>query len=140
MNDLNEPPEPHRSEAIIVPPSTSTVSTPISIAEQYAAQIQAKRRSYARLAHKRAYEVYEIIFRNHHMTNTAQHHGPYEHYRLVYRYGYELGTDARYADAEWASVEHEARPRWEERNPGTWEQFKDLIQYAWNTGRTWEHE
>jgi hypothetical protein len=81
------------------------------------------------------YAGIEIDFRSHHHTNAAQRRGPYEHYRLVYRYGYDLGTDTRYRDADWSAVELAARPRWEERNPGTWESFKEMIRYAWDTAR-----
>jgi hypothetical protein len=82
------------------------------------------------------YDALELDFRGHHQTNGARRRGPYEHYRLVYRYGYDLGCDPRYRCAEWSNVEWEARPRWEERNPGTWEQFKDTIQYAWDKARS----
>jgi hypothetical protein len=81
------------------------------------------------------YAALEADFRSHHETNAAERRGPYEHYRLVYRYGYDLGADSRYYDADWSTVEQAARPRWEERNPGTWEQFKETIQYAWDTAR-----
>jgi hypothetical protein len=81
------------------------------------------------------YAALEIDFRGHHETNAARRRGPYEHYRLVYRYGYDLGVDQRYRDAEWADVEPQARPRWEERNPGTWALFQDTIRYAWATTR-----
>jgi hypothetical protein len=83
-----------------------------------------------------SYDICEIDFRGHHDTSAARRRGPYEIYRVVYRYGYDLGVDPRYRRAEWATVEQEARPRWEERNPGTWEEFKDTIRYAWNTART----
>jgi hypothetical protein len=81
------------------------------------------------------YAALEADFRSHHETNAAKRRGPYEHYRLVYRYGYDLGADTRYRDADWSTVEHAAGPRWEERNPGTWEQFKETIRYAWDTAR-----
>lgn len=81
------------------------------------------------------YEALESDFRSHHATNAARRRGPYEHYRLVYRYGYDLGTDPRYRDAMWADVEREARPCWEERNPGTWASFRETIRYAWNQAR-----
>jgi hypothetical protein len=87
------------------------------------------------LADAYSYEAFEVDFRGHHHTTAARRRGPYEHYRLVYRYGYDLGADPRYCTAEWATVEQEARPRWEARNPGTWEQFKETIRYAWNTTR-----
>ncbi len=92
------------------------------------------------LANRRIYERYEIIFRSHHLTNAERYRGPYEHYRLVYRYGYELGTDARYIRAKWSSVERDARPRWEERNPGTWDEYKATIQFAWNACSMWQDD
>jgi hypothetical protein len=81
------------------------------------------------------YDALEIDFRAHHQTNAARRRGPYEHYRLVYRYGYDLAGDTRYRNADWLAVEQAARPRWEERNPGTWEEFKDTIRYAWDKAR-----
>ena len=78
-----------------------------------------------------SYVVCEIAFRGHHQMNAARRWDSYEIYRVVYRYGFDLGADPRYRTAEWAIVEQDARPRWEERNPGTWEEFKDTIRYAW---------
>ena len=78
-----------------------------------------------------SYDICEIDFRSHHNTSAAQRWGPYETCRAVYRYGYDLGADPRYRTADWAAVEQDARPRWEERNPGTWDEFKDTIRYAW---------
>ena len=83
-----------------------------------------------------SYATCEIDFRGHHHTNADRRCGPYEIYRVVYRYGFDLGADPRYRTAEWVTVEQDARPRWEERNPGTWEQFKDIIQYAWDKARS----
>jgi hypothetical protein len=81
------------------------------------------------------YAACEIDFRGHHQTNADRRRGSYEIYRVIYRYGYDLGADQRYRTAEWAAVEQDARPRWEERNPGTWEEFKDTIHFAWDTAR-----
>jgi hypothetical protein len=79
------------------------------------------------------YAAFEPDFRDHH--HTTRRYGPYEHYRLVYRYGYDLGVDTRYRCADWSEVEQAARPRWEQRNPGTWEEFKETIRYAWDKAR-----
>lgn len=77
----------------------------------------------------------ESDFRGHHATSAARHSGPYEHYRLIYRYGYDLGIDPRYRTAAWSEVARAARPRWEERNPGTWAAFQATIRYAWEQAR-----
>jgi uncharacterized protein (TIGR02271 family) len=60
----------------------------------------------------------------------------YDHYMPVYKFGYSLGTDDRFRTGEWSTIEPEARRHWETRNPGTWEQFKDSIRYAWDRVRS----
>jgi uncharacterized protein (TIGR02271 family) len=62
----------------------------------------------------------------------------YEEYDPAYRFGRQLGGDAQGA-GEWSSIEADARRRWEERSPGTWERFKDAIRYAWEGGRGGGH-
>ena len=82
-----------------------------------------------------SYDTLEADFREHHQMNAARRRGSYEDYRPIYRYGYDLGTDKRYRNADWSNVERDARPRWEERNPATWDEFKDTIRYAWEKAR-----
>jgi hypothetical protein len=53
----------------------------------------------------------------------------------VYRYGYDLANDRRYAGRDWDAVEADARHSWEERNPGSWDEFKDSVRYAWERAR-----
>jgi hypothetical protein len=83
-----------------------------------------------------SYAALEHDFSSHHYTSAIRQRGPYTHYRLVYRYGYDLGSDPRFRSAEWASVEQCARLSWEERNPGTWNEFVEKIHYAWEKTRT----
>jgi len=59
----------------------------------------------------------------------------YDEYMPVYRFGHGLGIDQRFSQGDWTTVEPEARRHWETRNPGTWEQFKDTIRYAWDRAR-----
>ena len=128
---------------------TSTGNRPISVQGSAEKQSSAAGQNAVQAAHRIdvnsskptvgacGYAEIEANFRDHHRTNAARRRGPYEHYRLVYRYGYDLGSDTRYHDADWSTVEQAARPRWEERNPSTWEQFKETIRYAWDTARGW---
>ena len=76
----------------------------------------------------------EAVFRAHFEAHAATNCS-YNDYRPVYRYGYDLGTDDRYRHAGWAAVEQAAQSPWEARNPGTWAQFHDIIQFAWETAR-----
>jgi hypothetical protein len=53
----------------------------------------------------------------------------YEQYGPAYRYGAVLSGN------DWTVLEPEARRRWEEMNPDTWEKVKDAVRYSWNRGR-----
>ncbi len=88
-----------------------------------------------RAVEARDYAAFEADFRIHHQRNDAERRGSYEQYRPVYRYGYDLGVDPRYRNADWPTVTDRASPVWEAHNPGTWEEFKDTIRYAWDLAR-----
>lgn len=81
------------------------------------------------------YSAFDNDFRTHYQSNYANTGMDYDSYSPVYRYGYNLANDSRYRDADWSTVESDARSRWEERNPGTWDQFKDGVRYAWDKAR-----
>lgn len=78
---------------------------------------------------------FDTDFRSNYDTNYKNSGMTYENYTPVYRYGYNLASDDRYSNADWNTVENDARTHWEEKNPGTWEQFKDGIHYAWERAR-----
>lgn len=82
-----------------------------------------------------SFESFDSDFRSNYNSNFAKSGYSYDQFAPVYRYGHGLGTNKRYNSGEWTTVEPEARKQWEERNPGTWEQFKDAIQYSWNRAR-----
>lgn len=84
------------------------------------------------------YETYEPRFRNLYSTRFGSSGGSYESYLPAYRYGHTLATDSRYSGYDWNRVESEARRSWEERNPNSWERFKDAVHDAWMevTGRS----
>lgn len=77
------------------------------------------------------YGLYENDFRAHYNAQFANSGYTYEQYAPAYRFGRLLRTHERYRDADWATVEPQARRMWDERNPGTWENFKNSIRYAW---------
>lgn len=78
------------------------------------------------------YAAHDADFRAYYTANLAKSGQTYEQHTPVFRYGYDLGTNERYQGKDWATVETDARTSWEQRNPGTWEQFKDSIRYAWD--------
>ena len=124
-----------RGSAVQRPASSSQNSIPA--AERNITVVDAQRIESDPIPGSDGYAALVADFRSHHETSAARRGGPYEHYRLVYRYGYDLGADPRFRSANWPTVEQAARPRWEERNPGTWDEFKETIQYAWDKARGW---
>jgi len=82
-----------------------------------------------------SYDTYATGFRSYYDQNLSASGGTYEQYDPAFRYGHTLATDQTLHGSDWTSVESSARTRWEEHNPGTWEQVKDSIRYAWDTVR-----
>jgi uncharacterized protein (TIGR02271 family) len=85
-------------------------------------------------AARRSFDDFEEDFRSNWQSSFATT-GSYETYRPAYRYGYDLRSNAQYANRDWTEVEADARRDWESRQPGTWERFKDSIRYAWDRDR-----
>lgn len=52
-------------------------------------------------------------------------------YSHAYRYGYDLAGSG----GEWSTMEGDVRTKWESRNKGTWDRFKDAIRYGFDQGR-----
>ena len=71
------------------------------------------------------YLEYEEDFRTHYDEQYAAANARYEDYVPAYRYGAEIGRDARFRDRPWEEIEPEARRHWETTSPdSTWERFK----------------
>lgn len=77
------------------------------------------------------FTAYQDRFRTHFANSSYAGMYTYEQYEPAYRYGYNLATDERYHDMHWEQMEPEARRYWDERNPGTWEEFKAAVRHAW---------
>jgi hypothetical protein len=82
-----------------------------------------------------SFESFDHDFRSNFDANFARSGYSYDQFAPIYRYGYTLGGSRRYAGKDWSAVESDARRQWEERNPGTWDQFKDAVRYAWDRSR-----
>ena len=83
----------------------------------------------------RGFDAYDNDYRSHYQQTYGSAGYTYDDYAPVYRYGHSLATDTRYSDRDWNAIEPDARRRWEDHNPGTWEQFKDTVRYAWDKAR-----
>ena len=76
---------------------------------------------------------HEPDFRQHWTSQGGE--SPDEECRSAYGYGCELGADARHAGDEWSAIEPEARRQWEQKNPGTWDRYKEPVRYSWDKVR-----
>jgi uncharacterized protein (TIGR02271 family) len=79
------------------------------------------------------FEGYEEDFRSNFQQSFPGDDYTYDQVKPVYRYGQSLASENRGAD--WDAIEPRARSRWEERNPGTWDKFKNAARYAWDKTR-----
>jgi uncharacterized protein (TIGR02271 family) len=71
-------------------------------------------------------------YRDHYESSRTDDDYDFDSYQPAYRFGSELRTDERYGGSDWNEVEPRARSTWEERNPGTWERFKNAVKHAWD--------
>ncbi len=80
------------------------------------------------------YAADENEFQTHYNTQFANSGYTYKQFLPAYRFGRTLRTHERYRNADWNTIEPNARRIWEERNPGTWHEFSHAIRYAWERG------
>ena len=60
----------------------------------------------------------------------------YESLTPAFRFGHGLATREPFRSSPWTAVEADARRIWEEKNPGTWNQSKAVVRYAWESVRS----
>ena len=71
-------------------------------------------------------------FRTHYADYLSSSGGRYEDFEPAYRYGSDLGANARYRGRNWSEIESDARRDWESRNPNDgWERFKAAVRRGW---------
>jgi hypothetical protein len=62
------------------------------------------------------------------------------YYRPALKYGYELSYDDNYDSDDWDEHEDDIRDRWEDTNPGTWDEMEPLIKHGWNMGYQFQND
>lgn len=83
--------------------------------------------------HTRSFDTVDASCRTHYDQNFAKSGWDYDSgYSHAYRYGYDLAGSS---GGDWSTVETDVRGKWENRNKGTWERFKDAIRYGYDQGR-----
>jgi hypothetical protein len=82
-----------------------------------------------------AYTQYDADYRRDFELRYAGSRYSYAEYEPAYRLGSTWGSDERYRDSDWPTVETQARRDWESRGEGRWEDFKDAVRYGWDRVR-----
>lgn len=118
-----------RERARYAAPQRVAATAQQAVAERPVAQASAAPQAF------RDYDDYEMHFRRDFETRLTNNGLSYDRHVPAYRYGYYLATDPGYRGKDWDAVEPGARAYWEERNPGTWDQFRSAVRYAWDTVR-----
>lgn len=77
---------------------------------------------------------HEPLFKSHYQTHYAGSGYDYHHYRLAYKYGFDLALDAHHQKMEWKTVEPLARQNWNEGTMGLWSQHRHAVLYGWEQG------
>jgi uncharacterized protein (TIGR02271 family) len=84
----------------------------------------------------RSFREYDTDFRDFYSKNLSKSGVAYEKLNPAFHYGYELATREPFRSSPWTAVEADSRRIWEEKNPGTWDQNKAVIKYAWEKVRS----
>ena len=78
---------------------------------------------------------YEQTFRGHFRDSDLSNRYQYDDIAPAYRYGWSLANNERFRGREWDEIEPQAREMWEERNQGTWEEFRESVRNSWMEAR-----
>lgn len=76
----------------------------------------------------------ESLFKTHYQSHYATSGYKYHHYRLAYKYGFDLALDPDNQKMGWKSVEPQARHNWNEGVMGPWTQHQQAVLYGWEQG------
>lgn len=77
---------------------------------------------------------HESIFEAHYQSHYATSGQTYQHYRLAYKYGFDLAQDRDNQKMDWKRLEPLARQNWNEGIMGSWSQHQEAILYGWEQG------
>jgi len=77
---------------------------------------------------------HESRFKTHYQSHYTTSGYDYNHYRLAYRYGFDLALDPHNQQMDWNSIEPQARQNWDERIMGLWSQHNQAVLYGWEHG------
>jgi hypothetical protein len=81
-----------------------------------------------------AFMHHESLFKTHYQSHYATSGYNFNHYRLAYKYGFDLTLDPDNQKMDWKSIELQARQHWNEGIMGQWSQYHQAVLYGWEQG------
>ncbi len=76
----------------------------------------------------------ESVFKAHYQSHYTASGFAYTHYRLAYKYGFDLALEPDSQNMDWKTIEPQARRNWNEGSLGPWSQHHDAVRYGWEEG------
>ncbi len=83
----------------------------------------------------RPYDAYRDEFKSFYTKHLANSGVTFESLAPSFRFGHGLATREPFRSSPWTAVEADARRIWDEKNPGTWDQSKAVVKFAWESVR-----
>ena len=83
----------------------------------------------------RSFADYDSDFRGFYTAKLANSGVSYDELKPSFNFGYTLATREPFRSSPWSAIEVDGKRIWEEKNPGTWDQSKAVIKYAWERVR-----
>jgi uncharacterized protein (TIGR02271 family) len=84
----------------------------------------------------RSFSEYEGDFRSFIKDKLADKGVTFETLKPAFSFGHSLATREPFRSSPWNAVEADAKRIWEEKNPGTWDQNRAVVHYAWEKVRS----
>jgi hypothetical protein len=77
---------------------------------------------------------HESLFTAHYQSHYATSGHAYQHYRLAYKYGFDLAQNPDNQKRDWKSIEPLAQQHWNDEVLGPWSQHQEAVLYGWERG------
>ena len=84
----------------------------------------------------RPFDSYRDDFRGFYTKHLGSSGVSFDSLLPTFRFGHNLATKEPFRSSPWSAVEADARRIWEAKNPGTWDQSKGVVHYAWESVRS----
>ncbi len=84
----------------------------------------------------RPFQEYDGDFRAFVKDRLANKGVTFETLKPAFSFGHGLANREPFRSSPWTAVEADAKRIWEEKNPGTWDQNKAVVHYAWEKVRS----